>query len=1185
MRKKTSNKMKQILALVLSAVMVMGTVNASGMTTYAEEASVTEETHSNHGNCGVIGCTDEIHSDNENHSIEAIEWTVLDQKTLDTYIVYDRYYNLPDGNYYLTEDLTLSYWINIVGNVNLCLNGKSITSNMIVVNDADATLNLCDCKENGKITKANGAGVKCHGTFNMYGGNITDNINDYYGGGVYVSNGTFNMYGGSITNNKVTADTGEGGGVRLQNSSNFTMYGGKIANNFSAKYGGGVCVWSGTFTMLGGSIIGNNAPTGAGVYMPYYNDNYLNLSGTPVINNNTGGNLYKDTSAYSGNSGTITIIDELKEGASIGVTWKDNNSNSLTGDFVVAGANYTLTDSDKAKFHSDDSSYAIGLRNNTLALGTSIESATVALNQENYVYNGAPCEPNVTVSLGDKTLNKDTDYTVSYSNNQNAGTATVTINGAGDYVGTITKDFTITQSGSSFGDTLKAYNSEEQESSEFTYGDRITIKAKPQLTGETTENVVTAEDSSSETIPTSGKMALYAGNTQISEIVDAANAVDGVYTMTCDTAEKNLSIGNNTITAKYWDDVNVKDCSQNITVNLKEKELSITKVTAANREYDSSNIVDITEIKLEGIIASDDVSVELTGLNGTLSSANAGTYTSVTLPTLTLTGDDAVKYILVQPTSAVATNVTINPVITVGITEYNKTFGDAEFTLDVTDNNPEADVTYSSSDENVVTVSNGTITIKSAGTATITVSLAESANYKAAENKTITVNVEKAAAPKNKPADTMSASYSCATVGAVTTLPDGWEWAENEKETELTVDTPVTATAKYTGADAESYETTEVQITITRSNCTHTEGKVVCDATVVANDKAPTCTESGLGHTVCTKSDCGEVVRTGITVPSLGHNYKSEVTEPATTSKTGIRTYTCTREGCGDSYTETIPKKSSSSSSSSSSSTTNPPSTEAPSTEEPSTEEPTTGESGTEDSSTETPSTSEDSTIEWKTDEKGTFYEKEDGTRATGWMELGDDNWYYFNEEGYRETSWIKDNGNWYYLSENGVMQTGWVKDNGNWYYLSENGSMQTDWVKVNGDWYYLNENGTMKTGWQKDGEAWYYLGVNGSMQTGWMKDGGIWYFLGESGAMKTGWLKDRTTWYYLNGNGSMKTGWLKDGKTWYYLNESGAMQTGWIQIGKDWFYLNADGSMAADTYIGKWYVDKNGYYIPSRTK
>ena len=64
-----------------------------------------------------------------------------------------------------------------------------------------------------------------------------------------------------------------------------------------------------------------------------------------------------------------------------------------------------------------------------------------------------------------------------------------------------------------------------------------------------------------------------------------------------------------------------------------------------------------------------------------------------------------------------------------------------------------------------------------------------------------------------------------------------------------------------------------------------------------------------------------------------------------------------------------------------------------------------------------------------------------------------------------------------------------------------------------------------------------------------------------------------------------MKTGWQKDGETWYYLSESGAMKTGWVQIGADWFYLNSNGSMTADTYIGKWYVDKNGYYIPSKDK
>ena len=44
-------------------------------------------------------------------------------------------------------------------------------------------------------------------------------------------------------------------------------------------------------------------------------------------------------------------------------------------------------------------------------------------------------------------LTKDVDYTVTYSNNINAGTGIATITGKGDYIGTITREFTITGSG------------------------------------------------------------------------------------------------------------------------------------------------------------------------------------------------------------------------------------------------------------------------------------------------------------------------------------------------------------------------------------------------------------------------------------------------------------------------------------------------------------------------------------------------------------------------------------------------------------------------------------------------------------------------------------------------------------------------------------------------------------------
>ena len=47
------------------------------------------------------------------------------------------------------------------------------------------------------------------------------------------------------------------------------------------------------------------------------------------------------------------------------------------------------------------------------------------------------------VKNGSKKLTKGTDFTVSYSNNTAAGTATVTVKGKGDYSGTVTKNFTI----------------------------------------------------------------------------------------------------------------------------------------------------------------------------------------------------------------------------------------------------------------------------------------------------------------------------------------------------------------------------------------------------------------------------------------------------------------------------------------------------------------------------------------------------------------------------------------------------------------------------------------------------------------------------------------------------------------------------------------------------------------------
>ncbi len=72
-----------------------------------------------------------------------------------------------------------------------------------------------------------------------------------------------------------------------------------------------------------------------------------------------------------------------------------------------------------------------------------IKLADITLSVENCAYDGTEKKPAVTVKFAGKELEKDKDYTVSYSGNTDIGTATVTITGKGGYVGTVKKTFKI----------------------------------------------------------------------------------------------------------------------------------------------------------------------------------------------------------------------------------------------------------------------------------------------------------------------------------------------------------------------------------------------------------------------------------------------------------------------------------------------------------------------------------------------------------------------------------------------------------------------------------------------------------------------------------------------------------------------------------------------------------------------
>lgn len=75
--------------------------------------------------------------------------------------------------------------------------------------------------------------------------------------------------------------------------------------------------------------------------------------------------------------------------------------------------------------------------------GKAMRDCDITLSQDSYVYNGTAHKPEVTVKDGTKELVEGLDYTLTYENNVDAGTATVTVKGEGNYGEYMPKKYTI----------------------------------------------------------------------------------------------------------------------------------------------------------------------------------------------------------------------------------------------------------------------------------------------------------------------------------------------------------------------------------------------------------------------------------------------------------------------------------------------------------------------------------------------------------------------------------------------------------------------------------------------------------------------------------------------------------------------------------------------------------------------
>ena len=213
---------------------------------------------------------------------------------------------------------------------------------------------LTASKPYGYVIGVTGEGTSLTVTDSTGGGTITGGANSGYGGGVRVEyNAVFILNGGTISGNKAP----RGGGVYVGDGGSFTLpKGGSVSDNEAENFGGGVYVNGGSFTLSGGTVSGNKVTTdkGGGVYVE--SGTFTMESGT--ISSNTaddyGGGVYVESGTVTISGGTISSNEAIKlygggvyvEGGTVtmsGGTISSNTAKYYGGGVYVGEGSFTLS--------------------------------------------------------------------------------------------------------------------------------------------------------------------------------------------------------------------------------------------------------------------------------------------------------------------------------------------------------------------------------------------------------------------------------------------------------------------------------------------------------------------------------------------------------------------------------------------------------------------------------------------------------------------------------------------------------------------------------------------------------------------------------------------------------------------------------------------------------------------------
>ena len=126
-----------------------------------------------------------------------------------------------------------------------------------------------------------------------------------------------------------------------------------------------------------------------------------------------------------------------------GVSVKDSDAKLTVDDISVTYEN-NINVGTATIIYTGKNNYTGEIRKNFKITEASITDDMIA-NIPSVTYDTKAHTPEVTVTFNGSTLKAGKDYDVAYTNNINAGTATVTVTGKGNFTGTASKDFAIAQ--------------------------------------------------------------------------------------------------------------------------------------------------------------------------------------------------------------------------------------------------------------------------------------------------------------------------------------------------------------------------------------------------------------------------------------------------------------------------------------------------------------------------------------------------------------------------------------------------------------------------------------------------------------------------------------------------------------------------------------------------------------------